>query len=164
MTLADGPACKSVRCHIHPSSRVDVSCRPVTSQLFVSSLLCRPSILDRLMEDTDLIPGMMLSNCRAETDLHNKTIGVESGSRGKTVVLEPTGVFVNNMSTSAAFICFPQQLSHRVDGRAQMCFSQSRAVILLPLLRLQVQIDRTFNLLLTHKISFNCSPSLFHTE
>lgn len=31
----------------------------------------------------DLIPGMMLSNRRSETDLRNQTIGVENGSHGK---------------------------------------------------------------------------------
>lgn len=93
----------SMRCHIYPSFCVDIACLAITSLLFLSPPPSSPpSQTDWLTEGTDLIPGMMLSNYRAETDLHNQTIGGKMGH-------EPTGMFLNNMSTRTEFICF---LSH----------------------------------------------------
>lgn len=68
----------------------------------LSFAFCPSALHHRLTEDSDLIPGMMLSNC-AETDLHNQTIKGKFGSFGKTVVLETTGMFLNNMSKLTAF-------------------------------------------------------------
>lgn len=59
-----------------------------------------------LSEDTDLIPGMMLSNCRPITALRNQTVGGEMGHVGKQLFLSALACFSNNMSTRATFICF----------------------------------------------------------
>lgn len=56
---------------------------------------------DWLSEDTDLIPGMMLSNCRPITALHNQTVGGEMGHVGKQLFLRVLACFSNNMSTRA---------------------------------------------------------------
>lgn len=44
-----------------------------------------------MTEDTDLIPGTMLSNRRPETHLRNQTVGGEVGRVGKAVVFESSG-------------------------------------------------------------------------
>ncbi len=79
-------------------------CLPAISQFVVSFILL--SIMDSLTEDTDLIPGMMLSNCRPETDLHNQTIGGKMGHVGKQLFWSLLAWFLNNMSTRTVFICF----------------------------------------------------------
>lgn len=61
---------------------------------------------DWLSEDADLIPGMMLSNCRPITALHNQTVGGEMGHVGKQLFFRAPACFSNNMSTRATFICF----------------------------------------------------------
>lgn len=57
------------------------------------------SLRHRLTGDIDLIPGMMLSNCRPETDLHNQTIGGKMGHVGKQLFLSVLAWFLNSMST-----------------------------------------------------------------
>lgn len=56
------------------------------------------SLRHRLTGDIDLIPGMMLSNCRSETDLHNQTVGGKMGHVGKQLFLSVLAWFLNNMS------------------------------------------------------------------
>lgn len=148
---------------------------PVVSRLFVSlSLLFfftnNLSLRHRLTGDIDLIPGMMLSNCHPETDLHNQTIGGKMGHVGKQLFLSVLAWFLNSMSTHThthtLVICFSQKWPHQCTGAAIWavsaacfgrlsvmcaCFLQAGVVILLLLLRLQVQINRTFILLLIHK-------------
>ena len=128
------------------------------------------SLRHRLTGDIDLIPGMMLSNCRPETDLHNQTIGGKMGHVGKQLFLSVLAWFLNSMSTHThthtLVICFSQKWPHQCTGAAIWavsaacfgrlsvmcaCFLQAGVVILLLLLRLQVQINRTFILLLIHK-------------
>ncbi len=75
---------------------IDVSCLSVTSLLSLSSFRL-PSITDWLTEDTDLIPGMMLSNCRAETDLHNQTIAGKMGHVGKQLFLACLGAICQHI-------------------------------------------------------------------
>lgn len=79
-------------------------CYPSVSQLFISFPLA--SIIDSLTEDTDLIPGTMLSNCHPETDLHNQTIGGKMGHEGKQLFLSLPAWFRNNMSAHTVIICF----------------------------------------------------------
>lgn len=65
----------------------------ITLPCYLPALCLLPSLHHRLIEDSDSVPGMMLSNCCAETDLHNQTVRRKMGLLGKQLFLKLLACF-----------------------------------------------------------------------
>lgn len=135
---------------------------PVISQHYLL-----PSLHHWLIEDSDSVPGMMLSNCCAETDLHNQTIRGKMGHLGKQLFLKLlacfwticphslhcflTALMSYQCIATDVWITIPTAFGDVMYTWYTRCWCWADVFILLLLLKLQVQINRTFNLLLIHK-------------
>lgn len=109
-----------------------------------------PSQTHSLTEDADLIPGMMLSNCHPETDLHNQTIGGKMGHVGKQLFLSLLAWFFEQYVHAHRILLFSQRsprctreqsvhtrrsLSYKCDLFLEMsvmwtCFLRAESVLL----------------------------------